>query len=340
MPYQLVHDGVVREFEFYAPYGWPYWVERAFSEDGRDGLPLIIAMHGGAQNPANFAVDWPFPLLFNGPDNANWEDRCLVVYPLGFSYMPGLDGEPMRGWSTGFSGSYLAVQNDVGFIRAMLDAIETMLQRELRALGSARRPIDADRRFLFGYSMGGMMAYRLASEIPNTWAALWVMAAAFGGRSHDGLTPTVSHSPRGHSGVSLFAHHGELDELVPPGPVNDPSGLALSITLRDAYDATGVTSPDAEVYASSLRHLQAAAVTYRTYNNCRANPYDVQTNLADVGGGLTSTQTTYRQEGNPANPEVVIYRDPLMEHTNFVANRYFTAADVWEFFKTHPRVDL
>ena len=53
-----------------------------------------------------------------------------------------------------------------------------------------------------------------------------------------------------------------------------------------------------------------------------------------------STQYTYRQDSNPANPEVVVYRDPAMEHTNFVANRYFDAADVWDFFKTHPRIGL
>lgn len=342
MPYQLVHDGVVREFELYAPYGWPYWVERVFAEDGRDGLPLVIAMHGGGQNPANFAVDWPFPLLFNLPDNANWEDRCFVLYPYGFSYVPGLDGLPSRGWNTGFSGAYLATQDDVGFVRVMLAAVEAMLAKELRRLGSARRGIDADRRFLFGYSMGGMLAYRLASEIPNCWGALWVMAAAFGGRSHDGLTPTVTHPPRGRSSVSLFAHHGDLDTVVPPGPDNDPSGLALSTLIRDAYAATGVTSPDAEIYATSVRHLAAAALTYRTYNNCTRTAYDVQTNLPDVGGVLpgSSSQFTFRQDGNPANPEVIVYRDPLMEHTNFVANRYFTASDVWDFFKAHPRIDL
>jgi len=51
MPYQLVQDGLVREFRLFAPIGWPYWVERAFTEDGRNGLPLVIAMHGGAQDP-------------------------------------------------------------------------------------------------------------------------------------------------------------------------------------------------------------------------------------------------------------------------------------------------
>jgi hypothetical protein len=36
----------------------------------------------------------------------------------------------------------------------------------------------------------------------------------------------------------------------------------------------------------------------------------------------------------------VAYLDPLMNHTNFVPNRYFFAADVWDFFKAHPRIDI
>ena len=48
----------------------------------------------------------------------------------------------------------------------------------------------------------------------------------------------------------------------------------------------------------------------------------------------------WRQDTNAANPEVVAYRDPNMDHTNFVPNRYFTWGDVWDFFKAHPRVDI
>jgi poly(3-hydroxybutyrate) depolymerase len=341
MPYQIMHEGVLREFEFYTPYGWPHWAERAFTEDGRDGLPLVVAMHGGAQNPTNFTLDWPFPLLINDVDNANWEDRFCVLYPYGFSYYPGLDGLPSRGWNTGFSGSYMPVQNDVGFIRAAIGAVETMMQAELTKIGSARRPFDPDRRFLFGYSMGGMLGYRLVSEMPNYWAALWAMSAAFGGRSHDGLTPTVTHVPQGHSSVSLFAHHGDADTLVPPGPNNDPSGLVISADIHWLYTQTGLTTGDADVYAASLRHLAAAALTYRTYNNCRSTAYQVLTGQPDVDPVAdNATRYAYRRDDNAPNPEVIVYRDPAMQHTGFINSRYFDQTDVWDFFKTHPRVDL
>jgi len=47
-----------------------------------------------------------------------------------------------------------------------------------------------------------------------------------------------------------------------------------------------------------------------------------------------------RQDGNPANPAGGAYLDPLMDHTNFVPNRYFTTTEVWDFFKDHQRVDI
>jgi poly(3-hydroxybutyrate) depolymerase len=340
MPYQLVHNGVVREFEFYPPVGWPAWVERAYAEDGRRGLPLIVALHGGGQAPATLAGNWPFPLLFNTNDPANWEDRCFVLYPYGFSYLADLTGEPVRGWNTGFSGEYLTTQDDVGFVREMIGAVERMLQNKLDELGIHGRAIDVDRRFLFGYSMGGMMAYRLVHEMPNHWGALWAMSGAYGGRGHDLRTSTVTHPPSGSASVSLFAHHGEMDPVVPPGPFDDPSGREVSQSSHDLYAATGLSMMEADDYASSVRNFAAAVLAYRTHNNCATTAYSHSTAEPDVGGGITSQKAVWRQDTNPANPEVVAYLDPTMDHTNFVPNRYFFAADVWDFFKAHPRIDV
>jgi len=49
-----------------------------------------------------------------------------------------------------------------------------------------------------------------------------------------------------------------------------------------------------------------------------------------------------RQAGNAPNPEVIVYRDDPMTHSNFVGatNQYRDAAKVWEFFKGHPRIPL
>jgi poly(3-hydroxybutyrate) depolymerase len=347
MPYQLVHKGVVREFEFFPPIGWHYWHERAFDEDGRHGLPLVIALHGGGQSPATFATDWPFPLVSTPIVQTNWEDRFFVLYPYGSSYSPGLAGEPLRGWNVGFADDFLPVHSDVSFIQAAVDAVEEMVQRKLDELGVKRRAIDPDRRFVFGYSMGGMLAYRLAHELPNQFAALWVMSGAIGGRSHEGLTGTVMNVPQGGP-VSLFAHHGELDDVVPPGPQEDASGRVQGTHVPDLYAVSGMPAADIAIRKTSFRHLAAAIETFKLHNDCEETAYfnllgtdGSTTTAADVGGTSTSLQYIFRRIGNPANPEVIVYRDPLMEHANFTSagqNRYFKAVDVWNFFKGHPRV--
>jgi hypothetical protein len=59
----------------------------------------------------------------------------------------------------------------------------------------------------------------------------------------------------------------------------------------------------------------------------------------DIGGGNDALKSVFQQPGNPANPEVTVYRAPVMAHAGFTSssNRYFDAA-VWGWFKLHPRV--
>src|SRR5262249_14541069 len=231
MLYQLLDNGLLREFRLYVPIGWPSWVERAFSEDGRNGLPLVIALHGGAEDPETFSDDWPFHTLINSPSNANWEDRFFVLYPHGFAPTT-LANEPVRGWNTGFAGEVAPGQNDVGFIRRAVAGVEEMLRAEPAQVGIAHAPIDADRRFLFGYSMGGMMAYKLAHDVPDHFAAMWAMSGAYGGCSHEGLTPTITNDPQGSFGLSLFPHHREAHTLLPPRPRHDPARRTTSTLKR------------------------------------------------------------------------------------------------------------
>ena|SRR5215216_4222374 len=63
MPYTLVHQGVIRDFDFDAPPGWQHWVGKAW-ERGRIRLPLVVALHGGAQDPLGFQEDWFFPRVW------------------------------------------------------------------------------------------------------------------------------------------------------------------------------------------------------------------------------------------------------------------------------------
>jgi hypothetical protein len=100
MPYSLMHNGVMREFDFYAPPGWEYWVGKAW-EQRRVGLPLVIALHGGAEDPLKFQEDWFFPRVWElGLDSRGnpgdpvplgdpriLDHQCFVLYPYGLGWM-------------------------------------------------------------------------------------------------------------------------------------------------------------------------------------------------------------------------------------------------------------
>jgi hypothetical protein len=105
MPYSLMHNGIMREFDFYAPPGWEYWVGKAW-EQRRIGLPLVIALHGGAEDPLLFQEDWFFPRVWNlgldrngeadfayqspQPTDPGYEMMVDAGFPSSLDYLPGL----------------------------------------------------------------------------------------------------------------------------------------------------------------------------------------------------------------------------------------------------------
>ena len=353
MAYQLVHDGVVREFDFHAPFAWQYWHEQAFTQGGRAGLPLVIALHGGGQDPNDLMEKWPFYTLINVPDQSNWQDRFFVLYPYGFDSNTGLGAlKAKRGWNTGFSGEYLPIQDDTSFIQAAVTAVEGMLQSKLDEVGITRPPIDADRRFVFGYSQGGMMAYKLANEIPDYFGALWVMSGAYGGRSHEGLTATVINTPQGSHSVSLYAHHGEDDTIVPPGSRNDPTGRVQPATTLpppfpaiDLYNAAGIPLPEVPIHNASFRTLAAAIEEFKLYNDCmttKVPPPVSDLTAPDINGTTDAVKYVFHQTSGAVNPEVTVYRDPYLAHLNYssAANQYVSVTTIWDWFKDHPRIPI
>jgi hypothetical protein len=78
----------------------------------------------------------------------------------------------------------------------------------------------------------------------------------------------------------------------------------------------------------------------KLYNDCDPRAASSSTTEPDIGGGNSALKFVFQQPGNPINPEVTVYRDPVMAHTGFTSspNRYFDAAAVWEWFKLHPHV--
>jgi hypothetical protein len=386
----------MREFDFYAPPGWQHWVGEAWKR-GRTGLPLVVALHGGAQDPLSFQEDWFFPRVWSlaldsdgnpGEPVAPGAARILanqffVLYPYGMGWStaslhtlayalvepaaipnapPGSDFGPLyrdartiRAWNAGFGASSPLI-DDISFIQAAADAMSNMLSQTLHKADddlpedlqriSPTSLFDIERRYLFGYSNGAMLGHRLVKEMPDHWAALWAMSGTCGGKPHVGVSSereSVVNLPEdGQYAVSLFAHHGDLDEIVPPGDWGEadfsyqtpqgPGGLFLTYALAGFDNALD--------YRPGLLPLSQASRGYRDYNRLSGeSPFRRR---PGVGGAGTARSKSWPDSADPndANPTVVIYRDANLKHTGFTSSsgRYFREKDVWRFFGYHPRV--
>ncbi|WP_258084199.1 alpha/beta hydrolase family esterase [Thermococcus thermotolerans] len=124
-----------------------------FSKD--EHLPLLIALHGGGET--GFDME---RLTGGGLNTLAERERFIVVYPDGVE----------RHWNDGRNLSRYRAQreniDDVAFISALID----LFVREYGVNGS--------RVYVTGMSNGGLMAYRLACEIPERLAAVAVVGVS------------------------------------------------------------------------------------------------------------------------------------------------------------------
>jgi polyhydroxybutyrate depolymerase len=166
-PRTLVIDGDSRRYYLHLPTGWR-----------RDHpAPLVLVFHAGGGWARDIAPHTGFSRVAD-------REGFVVVYPQG-----------LRGrWNDG-RGFPAATHDDVGFVRALLDTLG-------RELG-----IDPKRVYATGISNGAMFAYRLACDLPGTFAAVAPVAGAFPAE----LGPGCAHA----APVSLLAFQGTADPLMP-----------------------------------------------------------------------------------------------------------------------------
>jgi polyhydroxybutyrate depolymerase len=169
---QLEWDGLVRVFSVHVPPGY----------DGTVATPLVVNFHGRGSN----AMQEEFFSYMSPVADA---EGFVVVYPEG---TVNADGE--RVWNAGFCCTDDPSVDDIGFVRAMLDDLDTHLC------------IDHDRRFATGMSNGGLMSYAVACEAADLFAAVAPVAGLLG------LEPTACNPTRP---VPLWQIHGTIDALVP-----------------------------------------------------------------------------------------------------------------------------
>lgn len=170
----LVVEGVRRQYLVHIPARY----------DASKPTPVVLAFHGGGTEAKLLAA-------FSGLNEKSEEAGFIVVYPFGSGRLPSV-----LTFNAGNCCGYAMRRNvdDVEFTRRLLDDL------------AGHCHIDVKRVYATGMSNGGMMVYRLASELSDRIAAIAPVAGTMG-------VPDI----RAKRPVPVIHFHGTADEHLPLG---------------------------------------------------------------------------------------------------------------------------
>jgi polyhydroxybutyrate depolymerase len=257
--------------------------------DGSKPTPAVLAFHGGGVNAEQMVA-------FCGLNEKADEAGFIAVYPAGTGRL-----ERALTWNAGNCCGFAMRNNvdDVGFILALLDDLSRVAA------------IDAKRVFATGMSNGGMICYRLASELSDRIAAIAPVGGPMG---------TETCSPK--RPVSVIHFHGTLDQFAPfKGGKGERS-----------------------ISGTSFLSVEHSIGAWIAANGCPETPAVVQ-EPDKSDDGLTVERKTYGP-GNDGAEVVLITiqggghtwpgRQPRLAFLGKSTNDVSANDVMWEFFQKHP----
>lgn len=280
----------IRSYRIHIPPGY----------DGSKPVPLVLVLHGYTSNSEVMER----VIGFN--EKAD-EEGFIVVYPNGATDLLLFLGYRVlhpshrwaRFWNVGFfwrnAGLFFDTalsrdMDDVGFIQELIGHLQDELY------------VNSSRVYIAGVSNGGMMSYRLGSELSDTVAAIAPVAGTSGGRYRKKSDLYVVPEPE-HP-VSVVAFHGLQDRVVP--------------------------------YEGDMHYLSVnESISYWVeYNDCNPVP-DV--NKSESGNVIVRTYSN-----GSDNSEVKLYTIVNGAHDWFGSknsdiSEVSTTDLMWEFFELHPK---
>jgi polyhydroxybutyrate depolymerase len=243
-------------------------------------VPLVVVLHGGFGAADGAAKQTGF-------DAQAERGKFLVVYPQGL----------LRSWNAGICCGPAQSNDvdDVRFIERLLDRLE------------ADYPIDTHRVYATGISNGGMMAYRLACEAADRFAAIAPVSATL---AVSGCRPSQP--------VALLHIHGLQDHNVPfTGGVGSKALQKQSVNYPPVR--AGIDSfVQANACSPTPSRKVDGKVTTETWHSCHARGTVELITISDGG---------HAWPGGQRMSNVLDAPSTALDAT----------ARIWAFFAAHPR---
>ncbi len=215
--------------------------------------PLVLSLHGGGGNMHYQATEAYYHLISKSD-----QEGFIAVFPNGYSR---LRSGKLATWNAGICcGKARDVNSDdVGFIQKVVADIQT------------KANIDPKRVYANGMSNGGMMSYRLACELTDTFSAIAAVAGT------DGTQQCNPSKP-----ISILHIHALDDDRV---LFNGGSGVK-SQTHADFVSVPNTISKWVKLNACNpmpQRVLEVKGAYCDVYSGCN-NQTQVKLCVTDTGG--------------------------------------------------------
>jgi polyhydroxybutyrate depolymerase len=246
-------------------------------------VPLVIGLHGGHGKPQGFAKSTKFNDLAQ-------KQGFIIAYPAGID----------RGWNDGRDSKTLPTQDDVAFIRAVIDDIQKNYQ------------IDPSRIYATGISNGGFMTQRLACELGDRISAFASVASM--------MAAPPSSACKSSPPVAMLMINSPVDRFVPwqGGTMTRGAGGAiLSVAEMTNFWRTkhGCTEKPIVTTVKSNAPADGTKVIVADHRTCQSGREVVQVTIA--GGGHT-------WPGGSNQPAALV---------GVTSNQIDATSYIWDFFQ-------
>ncbi len=279
----ITHEGNTREYALYIP----------TSYTGEQEVPLVVYLHGAPENKETAQTTTDFTEVSEA-------EGFIMVYAEATS-----GSNDAFIWADGRGGGADSAFDDVSFINFLVDALTTEFE------------INANKRYLCGFSNGGFLSQHIANQSNTRFAAIATVSASLH-QPYETTNPSRA--------IPMLYMYG----------TNDPVALYTTGSYTNpAFNAGGWTMP--------VIGIEAAVDYWVGINGCNATP--TETNLSDTDSGDNSTVTVFEYTGGTNDAEVKFYRINGGGHTwpgvSARPSAFFGATnndmkagqEIWNFFE-------